>query len=202
MDLTNLDINGKPIKKTMTTTNNKNINKINYLSKKQKQQQKTLTKRTIHELPESVRLLDVHFDPKLYLNNHIDIILEKAERKLYCLHKMARCKFYNFSAMTIYKLFESGIRPKLEYALCTVSSSKKWKLIEKIQHRAYRMVLKAKPDTPTIEIREILNFKSMTNKLQEAQVKLWHKYKRAPQNMLQHYTFNFLEIIYCPTGKK
>ena len=47
------------------------------------------------------------------------------------------------------------------------------------------MVLKAKPDTPTLEIKEMLNYKSMQNKLEESQVKLWHKYKRAPPNMLQ-----------------
>ena len=58
------------------------------------------------------------------------------------------------------------IRPKLEYTLCTVSSSKKWKLIENIQKRAYRMVPKAKPDTPTMEIKEILNYKPMKNKLE------------------------------------
>ena len=46
------------------------------------------------------------------------------------------------------------------------------------------MVLKAKPDTSTIKIKEILNYKSISDKLNEAQVKLWHKYKRAPSNMM------------------
>ena len=113
---------------------------------------------------------------------------------------MAKCKFYNFNANTIYRLFASVIRPKLEYALCTISSSKKWKLIEKIQRRAYRMVLKAKPDTPSMEIKEILNYKSITHKLEEAQVKLWHKYKRAPSNMLQHFTFNFWKLYILNNG--
>ena len=196
-DLKNLDENGNPIKISITPTK---TNKIKYLSKQQKQQQNKLDKRTIHELPESVRLLGVHFDPKLYLNHHIELTLEKAERKLYCLHKMANCKFYNFSSYTIYRLFECVIRPKLEYALCTVSSSKKWYLIENIQKRAYRMVLKAKPDTPTLEIKEMLNYKSMKNKLEESQVKLWHKYKRAPPNMLQYYTFHFWKLYILNNG--
>ena len=148
-DLVNLTIDGKSKTRNKLNNNNNNLNTIKLLSKKEKQkqqqQQNKLEKRTIHELPESVRLLGIHFDPKLYLNEHIEIILEKAERKLYCLHKMAKCKFYNFSCMTIYKLFECVIRPKLEYAICTISSSKKWKLIEQIQRRAYRMVLKSKP---------------------------------------------------------
>ena len=119
--------------------------KIKQLTKQEKQmqeqQQSKLEKRTIHDLPEGVRLLGIYLDQKLYLNNHIDLTLEKAERKLYCLHKMAKCKFYNFSSMTIYKLFECVIRPKLEYVICTMSSSTKWKLIEQIQRRAYRMIL-------------------------------------------------------------
>ena len=198
-DLSNLDENGKPLSITSTMIKGK-IQEIKYLSKQQRQQQQKLNFPTIHELPESVRLLGIHFDPKLYLNHHIEIILEKAERKLCCLHKMAKCKFYNFNANTIYKLFESVIRPKLEYALCTISSSKKWKLIEKIQRRAYRMVLKAKPDSPSMEIKEILNYKSITHKLEEAQVKLWHKYKRAPANMLQYFTFRFWKLYILNNG--
>ena len=200
-DLKNLDENGNQKQTNTKHINNiKNINKFKYLTKEQKQKQNRLDKRTVHELPESVRLLGVHFDPKLYLNHHIELLLEKAEKKLYCLHKMAKCKFYNFNSFTIYKLFECVIRPKLEYAICTISSSKKWKQIEKIQKRAYRMVLKAKSDTPSIELKEILNYKSITNKLQEAQIKLWHKYKRAPSDMLQHFTFNFWKLYILNNG--
>ena len=36
---------------------------------------------------------------------------------------------------------------------------------------------------------EIVNGKSMTDKLKELQIKMWHKYKRAPDYLLQHWTF-------------
>ena len=206
LDLSNLNNDGvsKSTSQKMKYLINSNINKIDRLTKTEKQEleqrHNKLDKRTIHNLPDSVRLLGVHFDPKLYLNDHIEMVLEKAERKLYCLHKMAKCKFYNFNSMTIFKLFECVIRPKLEYSLCTISSSTKWKLIEKIQKRAYRMVLKAKPDSPSIKIKEILNYKSMANKLEEAQIKLWHKYKRSPSNMMQYYTFNFWKMYILNNG--
>ena len=34
----------------------------------------------------------------------------------------------------------------------------------------------------------------MENKLQEAQVKLWHRYKRALSNMQQYFTFNYWKL--------
>ena len=37
---------------------------------------------------------------------------------------------------------------------------------------------------------EIVNGKSLNDKLKEFQVKMWHKYKRAPHYLLQNETFN------------
>ena len=68
-----------------------------------------------NDLPKSVRILGVHFDPKLYFNEHLNIVLNKAKFKLYKLQQLAYCKYYQFSAHTIYKLYESVIQPKLEY---------------------------------------------------------------------------------------
>ena len=59
-DLKNLNENGDP---NQVQTTSKRTNKIEYLSNQQKQQQNKLDKRTIHEVPRSVRLLGVYFDP-------------------------------------------------------------------------------------------------------------------------------------------
>ena len=94
--------------------------------------------------------------------------------------KLAFCKYYRFKPHTIYKLFESVIRPKLEYALCTIGDKTRMKEINKIQKRAIRIALQVKRQTPTWKLMEIVNSKSINDKLKELQVKMWHKYKRAP----------------------
>ena len=73
--------------------------------------------------------------------------------------------------------------------MCTVSSSTQFKEMTKIQKRAVRIALQAKRNTPTIMLNEIGNIKTITHKLQEQQIKYWHKYKRAPHTMLQRTSF-------------
>ena len=69
--------------------------------------------------------------------------------------------------------------------------------MEKVQKRALRIALQVKKQTPTWKLMEIVNGKSMTDKLKELQIKMWHKYKRAPDYLLQHWTFkqwkNYIE---------
>ena len=36
-----------------------------------------------YDLPKSVRILGIHFDPKMYFNEHLKIIINKAKYKLY-----------------------------------------------------------------------------------------------------------------------
>ena len=78
------------------------IKKKGKLGKLQQQQNKC-------NLPESVRILGVFFNPVLYFNDHLKIVMEKAEKKLHCLLKLAYCKYYRFKPQTILKLFESVI---------------------------------------------------------------------------------------------
>ena len=181
-DIENLDENGNKRKEKQKQDDKiLQIRKTGKMAKKQKFAQ--------HELPLSFRILGVHFDPELYFNEHINIVKQKVQKKLHCLLKLAYCKYYNFNPFTIYKLFETVIRPKMEYALCTVSAATKFKELEKIQKRAIRIALQAKTQTPTKYLLEIVNGKTITEKLQEQQIKLWHKYKRAPKYLLQHHTF-------------
>ena len=182
-DLENLNNDGEKItiKRKM---DNKilQIRKTGDLAKKQK-------KFTLSELPLSVRILGVHFDPELLLNEHIEIVKMKVEKKLHMLTKLAYCKYYNFNPSVIYKLFETVIRPKMEYALCSISGSRKFVELENIQKRAIKIALQAKKQTKTKYLMEIVNGKSLKEKLEEQQIKLFHKYKRAPDYLLQNYTF-------------
>ena len=78
-----------------------------------------------NDLPKGVRILGIHFDPKLYFNEHLNIVLNKAKYELYKLQQLAYCKYYQFSAHAIFKLFESVIQPKLEYGLVTIANETK-----------------------------------------------------------------------------
>ena len=102
---------------------------------------------------------------------------------------MKSIKYYCFKPMTIYKLFESVIRPKLEYALCTIANKRRIEEITKIQKRAIRIALQVKRQTATWKLMEVVNGKSMSDKLDELRIKMWHKYKCAPDYLLQHWTY-------------
>ena len=89
-----------------------------------------------NDLSKSVRILGVHFDPKLYFNEHLNIVLNKAKYKLYKLQQLAYCKYYQFSSHTIYKLYESVIQPKLEYGLITIANERKLSIMETFRRKA------------------------------------------------------------------
>ena len=103
--------------------------------------------------------------------------------------KLAFCKHYKFRPDAILKLYKSVIRPKMEYAICTVSASSQFKELEKLQKRAIRFALQAKRNTPSVLLNEICNMKSIHIKLMEQQIKFWHKCKGCPENYLQRDTF-------------
>ena len=137
----------------------------------------------------SIRILGVHFDPELFLNQHIEIVQKKVEKKLNMLTRLAFCKYYDFKPYVIHKLFETVIRPQLEYALCTTSTASRFKELEKIQKRALRIALRAKTQTKTKLLMEIINGKTIQEKVEEQQVKMWHQYSRAPDYLLPNLTF-------------
>ena len=142
-----------------------------------------------HELPKSIRILGMYFDPKLYFNEHINIVVNKAKYKLYKLQQMAMCKYYNFSSHTIYKLYESVIQPKLEYGLFTVANKAKVAILETFRRKAAKIALGIKKQSPTIYLDELLHAKSIQYRLDVARIKLWNNYSRAPTTLLKHHTF-------------
>ena len=179
-DLENMDDEGNKIVENVYPSPRFRINP------KSKQQQEYH-----NQLSTNVRILGVHFDPKFFFNEHFKIIMKKVAYKLYCLRRLAYSKYYNFSAHTIFRLFESVIQPKMEYALCTVyNSNLKIKILEKIQIKAAKLALRLKRDTRTDYIRELLNIQPIAQRIDMARIKLWHRYKRACPGSLQHNTFN------------
>ena len=187
-DLNNLFSNGNKIINEFDNNQNDIKDDIFRIKKSGKDKKRQMWSK--HKLPLSVRILGVYFDPEMYFNEHILTIIGKTEKKLYGLTKLAYCKYYNFKPFVIFKLFESAIRPKLEYAICTTTGSTKHELLFKIQKRAMRISTQARMNTPTSYIQEILNFVTIEDKLKEFQIKLWHKSKRAPNNYLQRQTFD------------
>ena len=138
-DLENLDKNGDKIKleNHFKAQNPKNpictIQKTGKMAVKQR--------KSFFQLPTSIRLLGIFLDPELYFNEHIKIVLRKAEIKLHGLLKLAFCKHFHFKPYSILKLFESVIRPKIEYALCTVSASTRFDCLIKLQRKAVKIAL-------------------------------------------------------------
>ena len=181
-DLENLDENGNKI----------NNNKIDYhkYQKLKNNKLKEFQDKQEYNVPDSVRILGVFFDPKLSLNEHINKTYDRCNKDIYKLIKIANCKYYKLSAFTIWKLWVSGIRPKIEYALCTVSSASKFKKFEQLQNRVAKLALRVRNITPTIYAKEILNYKSIKQRVEELQIKLWIKYSRAPDYLMQNKTFN------------
>ena len=179
LDLSNLDKYGEMIENS--------LNDYPYLDFGKKHNNKN--DNSIHNLPNSVRILGIHFDPKLYFNDHLNIVLNKAKYKLYKLQQLAKCKYYKFSSHTIYKLFESVIQPKLEYGLCTIANKIKMKILETFQKKAIKIALGLKKQTPSIYLHEFMYAKTMSFRLDVARIKLWNNYSRAPKSILKHHTF-------------
>ena len=194
-DLENLDENGNKIQNDTSIFKAQNPkNQICTIQKTGKNANKQ--KKSKYELPTNIRTLGIFLDPEFFFNEHIRIVKKKAEIKLHGLLKLAFCKHYRFRPAVILKLFESVIRSKMEYALCTVSVSKKFKELISLQKRAIRIALQAKRNTPSMMLNEIANTKTIVDKLREQQIKLWHKCKRSPVDFLQNDTFkNWLKYI-------
>ena len=186
-DLDNLDNDGEKIIHSEKLEAIDPKNKMFQIRKTGKQAK--LQSNSINKLPDSVRILGVYFDPEMYFNDHIKIVTRKVEKRLHCLLKLAHCKYYKFKPYVIYKLFETVIRPKLEYALCTVGDQVRLREIQKIQKRAMRIALQVRKQTPSWMLMETVNGKTIDEKLKELQIKMWHKYKRAPKYLLQSETF-------------
>ena len=187
-DLDNLDSNGEKIVKSSSFKSMNPWNPICTIQKTGKNAAKQ--KRFIQQLPPTIRILGVFLDPEMFFDEHIKIVKQKAEVKLHQLLKLAFCKHYKFNPGAILKLFESVIRPRVEYALCSVSSATKFKELIKLQKRAVRIAMQVKRNTPSIMLNEIGNIKKIEHKLMEQQIKMWHKSKRAPPTMLQRDTFD------------
>ena len=174
LDLDNLDEFGKIIDKKLSNQWNISIGNQNDKN----------IQFSENDLPKSVRILGIHFDPKLYVNEHLNIVLNKAKYKLYKLQQLAHCKYYQFSPHTIYKLYESVIQPKLEYGLFTIANENKINIMETFRRKAAKIALKAKKQTPTMYIDEFLNAKSIQYRLDVSRIKLWNCYSRAPPSLL------------------
>ena len=179
-DLDNLDENGEKI-----VMENKNRGDVNIDVNSGKQQ-----KYGINQLPLSTRILGVLIDPKLFFNEHLKMVMKTVNYKLHKLRQIAYCKYYNFTPHTINKLYQSVIRSKMEYALCTVANERKVKILQRIQNRANKLALQIKKDVPTMYVNEMVNCKSIQYRLDVARIKLWHKYKRSPNTSMKHGTFN------------
>ena len=142
-------------------------------------------------LKKHVRILGLLFDPKLYWKEHINILIQKCKFKLHQLRQIAYCKYYRLSTYAIWKLWLTVIKPKIMYGICTYSSANDsiFERLESLQLEAARIALRLKKHVPRIIIYNMLNVTKIKDELKTAQIKLWNKYIRAPDNMIIRKTF-------------
>ena len=118
--------------------------------------------------------------------------MQRCNKKLHQLARIAYCPDYDLSPRSVWKLYVTTIRPIIEYGLnvysaCTETEFKK---LESIQNRAMRIALRLKYMTPTEKMRKFLNCESIAQRLTRMRINLWCKLIRAPDHLLQHYTFH------------
>ena len=130
---------------------------------------------------ETVKLLGVQLSSSLTWGPHVDYIISKAQRKLYCLNILRRSKLSPKDIITIYC---SKVRPIIEYAAPVWHSGitrDQSDALEDIQVRACRIALPgvhyvsaiSELDIPTLEQRRQMICKSFFLKIQDPKDKLF-----------------------------
>ena len=167
-------------------------NFFDFSNSKYKKKDKSRQLKFMHEnkFSDTVRILGVHFDPKLNFKKHIEVTMDRIRKDIFKLKRISKSKYYKIGNRAIWKIWMSTIRPKIEYALCTVSSASNLNVFDKIQSRIAKFSEKIKNLTPTLFANDLMNVKTMHQRLEEMQVKVWNKYARAPPHLMQAVTFN------------
>ena len=142
------------------------------------------------DMVESERFLGLYFDPKLTWKSHLKQIKDRVEIKLHQLRKIAYSDTYNLSTYSIWRLYLTVIRPIIEYGLVVYGNDNIIEELEKLQYKAARIALKLKRTTPRKILGELLNITTIKERLEILQIKLWHRYRRAPDNHLSNKIFN------------
>ena len=143
----------------------------------------------LHKFSNVVRILGVHFDSKLSFKSHIEKALKKIKMEINKLKRIAYSIHYPISSPIFWKLWIANIKPKVEYALCTISSVISIDELERVQMKVAKLALNMKNICPSLYLKDLMDIKSFKNRLEELQVKLWHKYYRAPPYLMQYHTF-------------
>ena len=138
----------------------------------------------------SERFLGLHFDPKLNWKQHLNKTINRVNIKLHQLRKIAYSNTYSLSTHAIWKLYITVIRPIIEYGLVIYGNKNIIIELEKLQYKAARIALRMKKTTPNRILRELLNITTIKERNQYLQIKLWHRYSRAPVNHLSGKIFN------------
>ena len=96
-----------------------------------------------HNIPLSVRILGLFFDPKLNWNEQIKTVLKKCKLRMYKLAKISYHKDFNLSPQCVWKLYLTTIRPIMEYGLNIYgNNSNNIDKLESLQDQAVRIALK------------------------------------------------------------
>ena len=59
---------------------------------------KKKNKNIINKLPLAVRILGAHFDPKLTMQEHVRIMVDRCNKDIYKLIEITHCKYFKLKA--------------------------------------------------------------------------------------------------------
>ena len=140
-------------------------------------------------LPLTVRILGLFFDPKLNWSEQVKIVKKKCKKKLYKLARIAYHKDFNLSPNAVWKLYLTTIRPVIEYGFIIYSSAPNFKELEDIQYKAARIALRQRKTVPREYLDATFNIVSLQNRLELAMNKFWNHLIRAPNNLIKNEIF-------------
>ena len=143
-----------------------------------------------HSIPLCVRILGLFFDPKLNWTEQIKTVIGRCKGRIYKLAKIAYHKDFNLSPYAVYKLYLSTIRPSIEYGFSIYSGTNKFQILQRLQNTAIRLSLRQRTCAPDLFLSETVNAVSLQQRLELAQVKLWHHYIRAPKFLIKNQIMN------------
>ena len=144
-----------------------------------------------HSIPLWVRILGLYFDPKLTWKPQIDQIVNRVKQKLHQLQRITYSPRFKLPTKTVWKLYQSTIRPIMEYGLCIYGTNNKHiEKLDQLQNQALRIAFKAKKSTNYQYLKLFLDTTTMEERLDRIRIKFWAKLIRSHQSLLPNDTFN------------
>ena len=143
-----------------------------------------------HSIPLWARILGLYYDPKLKWNQHVNQIVNRVKQKLYQLQRITYSPRFRLNTKTVWKLYQSTIRPIMEYGLSIYGTTNQFQKLEQLQNRALRIAFRAKNGTNQQYLNLLMNVQTMEERRDRIRIKYWAKLIRSHPTTLPCDTFD------------